>query len=140
MEENIIDQHELAESISNKINMDFFDCFVVKPMDPIKVKKEFTKLPEKTPTTDKEGVSAIDVTEEDASNTEIKEVDSDFRKGVIIKIPHSYKAMEDMQQAGIPSGLKSGDIVLYRDRAGINFDLLKDSKLLKVYDILAICK
>ena len=60
--EKLIDQAAVAESVSNKIKYEFSDYFLVKPLDPIKVKKEFTKLPEdKKPVKDKNGVAAVNV-------------------------------------------------------------------------------
>lgn len=125
-EEKMIDQTVLAEDVSNKIKYEFIDFFLVKPLDPIKVKKEIsTPVTDGKVVEDKNGIKAEDF---DGVKTEIKEVDSDYRKGVVIKLPIYYK--EEM--------IKIGDIVLFRDRAGINFDLLKDSKLLRQYDILGI--
>ena len=135
-EEKIIDQSQLAESISEKINMEFLDLFLVKPLAPIKVVKEFSKLPNTAPTKDKEGVEAIDV---DKVETETKEVDSDYRKGIIIKIPFCYKVNKE-EWKGVTQDLKPGDTVLFRETSGLRFDLLKDSRLLRVYDILAVCK
>ena len=135
-EEKIIDQSQLAESISEKIKMEFSDLFLVKPLVPIKVVKEFSKLPNTAPTKDKEGVEAIDV---DEVETETKEVDSDYRKGIIIKIPFCYKANKE-EWKGVTQDLKPGDTVLFRETSGLRFDLLKDSRLLRVYDILAVCK
>lgn len=135
-EEKIIDQSQLAESISEKIKMEFSDLFLVKPLSPIKVVKEFSKLPNTAPTKDKEGVEAIDV---DKVETETKEVDSDYRKGIIIKIPFCYKANKE-EWKGVTQDLKPGDTVLFREASGLRFDLLKDSRLLRVYDILAVCK
>jgi len=41
MEDNkLMDQSQLAESIANKIEYSFTDAFLVKLLDPIKVKKE----------------------------------------------------------------------------------------------------
>lgn len=125
-EEKMIDQTVLAEDVSNKIKYEFIDFFLVKPLDPIKVKKEIsTPVTDGKVVEDKNGVKAEDF---DGVKTEIKEVDSDYRKGVVIKLPIYYKE----------ETIKIGDIVLFRDRAGINFDLLKDSKLLRQYDILGI--
>lgn len=135
-EEKIIDQSQLAESISEKIKMEFSDLFLVKPLAPIKVVKEFSKLPNTAPTKDKEGVEAIDV---DKVETETKEVDSDYRKGIIIKIPFCYKQNKE-EWKGVTQDLKPGDTVLFRETSGLRFDLLKDSRLLRVYDILAVCK
>lgn len=125
-EEKIIDQTALAEDVSNKIKYEFIDFFMVKPLDPIKIKKEIsTPVTDGKVVEDKNGVKAEDF---DGVKTEIKEVDSDYRKGVVIKLPIYYK--EDT--------IKVGDIVLFRDRAGLGFDLLKDSRLLRQYDILGI--
>lgn len=122
----MIDQTVLAEDVSNKIKYEFIDFFLVKPLDPIKVKKEIsTPVTDGKVVEDKNGIKAEDF---DGVKTEIKEVDSDYRKGVVIKLPIYYKE----------ETIKIGDIVLFRDRAGINFDLLKDSKLLRQYDILGI--
>ena len=87
-EEEIMDQATLAEDVANKIKYDFFDYFLVKPLDPIKVKKEFSKpVSAGTPTEDANGIKAQDF---DNVETEVKEVDSDYRKGVVIKRPAFY--------------------------------------------------
>ena len=134
MEEDkkIIDQSELAESISKSIPYTFFDYFLVKPLDPIKVKKEFSKpVSTGTPVEDANGVKAEDF---DNVETEVKEVDSDFRKGVVIKCPTYYG--DDT----IKHNAQVGDIVIFRDTAGLRFDLVKDSRLLRVFDILGVEK
>lgn len=139
-EEKIIDQSELANDVASKIPYEFVDHFLVKLLDPIKVKKEFSKPVEtKKPTKDKNGIEAIDY---DEVETEVKEVDSDYRKGVVLKVPYSYRTQ--LERAGetgtyIPA-VSVGDIVVFRDAAARFFDLLKDSKLIRQYDILAIEK
>ena len=55
-EEKIIDQTVLAEDLSSKIKYDFIDFFLVKPLDPVKVKKEFS-----TPVTDGKTVEALPI-------------------------------------------------------------------------------
>lgn len=42
-EEKKVDQSLLAKDISSKIPIEFLEYFLVKPMDKIKVKKEFSK-------------------------------------------------------------------------------------------------
>ena len=78
MEDNkIMDQSQLAESIANKIEYSFTDAFLVKLLDPIKVKKEFSKPVDVKPAKkDDNGVEAVDF---DKVETEVKEVESDFR-------------------------------------------------------------
>ena len=138
-EDKIIDQSELAESVAKSIPYSFFDFFLVKPLDPIKVKKEFSKPVDtgKKPTKDKNGIEAVDY---DKVETEVKEVDSDFRKGVVLKVPYSYTQTQNDDKINYMYEIKIGDVVLFRDMAAKSFDLLKDSKLIKYYDIVAVEK
>lgn len=127
----MIDQTELAESVAEKIQYQFLDFFLVKPLDPVKVKKEFSKpVSTGTPAADKNGIEAQDY---DNVETEVKEVDSDYRRGIVIKTPIYYKEAE-----GKSLDIHVGDVVIFRDAAGLRFDLLKDSRLLRLYDILGI--
>ena len=128
--EQLIDQSVLAEDVAEKIKYNFFDFFLVKPLDPVKVTKEFSKpVPTGTPVEDANGIKAQDF---DDVETEVKEVDSDYRRGVVIKRPLYYEDEDTSRMYDI----KIGDIVIFRDTAGMRFDLLKDSRLLRQYDIL----
>ena len=132
MEKEIVDQSELAKSVSDQIKYSFFDFFLVKPLDPIKVTKEFSKpVSAEKATVDANGVEAKDF---DEVETEVKEVDSDFRKGVVIKCPTYY------DEPGIKMHADVGDVVIFRDAAGLRFDLVKDTRLLRLYDILGVEK
>lgn len=137
--DKLIDQSELANSVADKISYEFVDCFLVKPLDPIKVKKEFSKPVDtgKKPTKDKNGIEAVDY---DKVETEVKEVDSDFRKGVVLKVPYSYTQTQNDDKINYMYEIKVGDVVLFRDMAAKSFDLLKDSKLIRYYDIVAVEK
>ena len=139
MEDKIIDQSAVAESVANKISYDFLDCFLVKPLDAIKVKKEFSKpVANDVPKKDENGIEAQDF---DKVETEVKEVDSDYRKAVVIKTPLSYqKQLSDDNQRAYITEIKAGDIVIIKDTSGLRFDLLKDSRLIRYYDILGIEK
>ena len=132
-EDKIIDQSPLAESVSEQIKYQFLDFFLVKPLDPIKVKKEFSEpVSTGTPVKDANGVEAQDF---DSVETEVKEVNSDYRRGIVLKRPIYYES-EDSKNTFIPINI--GDVVIFRDAAGLSFDLLKDSKLLRQYDILGV--
>ena len=134
-DEKLIDQSVLAEDVAERIKYEFLDYFLVKPLDPIKVVKEFSKpVSTGTPSKDADGIEAQDY---DTVETEVKEVDSDYRKGVVIKRPVYYNNETDTDR---PRDIKVGDIVVFRDTAGIRFDLVKDSRLLRLYDILGIEK
>ena len=133
----VIDQSALAASVGNGIKYQFLDFFLVKPLDPIKVKKEFSKpVATGTPAKDANGVEAQDF---ENVETEVKEVDSDYRKGVVIKLPMYYTEPVDPEHP-TTRPISVGDVVIFRETAGLRFDLLKDSRLLRQYDILGIEK
>lgn len=135
-EEKIIDQSVLAKDIAEKISYEFMDHFLVKPLDPIKVTKEFTKpVSENKPVKDENGIEAVDY---DKTETEVQEVDSDFRKGIVLKVPFSYTRMSEAGSHNME--INVGDVIVFRERAGIYFDLLKDSRLVRYYDIMAVEK
>lgn len=142
MEKKMIDQSELAKSVSEKINYEFIDQILVKPLDPIKVKKEFKKpVSNNTPKKDANGVEAIDY---DNVETEVKEVDADFRKGIVLKIPDYLKRMyskhEDNSNEPHRVEIKVGDVVVFRESRAYYFDLCKDAMLLDYYSVIAIEK
>lgn len=135
-EEQIIDQSVLAEDLSSKIKYNFLDFFLVKPLDPIKVTKEFSKpISAGTPAKDKNGIEAVDY---ESVETEVKEVNSDYRRGIVLKLPLYYEDSIDGDKRAVYSSIKIGSVVIFKDTAGYNFDLLKDSRLLRQYDILGI--
>lgn len=135
--EKMIDQAAVAESVGNKIKYSFSDYFLVKPLDPIKVKKEFTKLPDnKKPVKDKNGVEAVNV-ESSEIETEVKEVDSDYRKAVVLKTPYSYE-MSNKNGNEFIQPINIGDVVLYHSGASKWFDLIKDTQLIRLYEIIAV--
>lgn len=129
MDENkdLIDQSQLAQDVAERIPYSFFDFFLVKPLEPIKVKKEFSKPVSNGTSKDENGIEAEDF---DKVETEVKEVDSDYRRGVVIKCPTYYDDPGAKMHANV------GDVVIFRDTAGLRFDLVKDSRLLRLYDIL----
>lgn len=131
--DKLIDQSPLAEDVAKNIKYDFLDYFLVKPLDPVKIKKEFSKpVSNGKATKDAEGIEAVDF---DEVETEVKEVNSDYRRGVVLKRPLYYNGSDVI---GTSSEIKVGDVVLFRDTAGLQFDLLKDSRLLRLYDIFGI--
>ena len=137
MGEDIIDQSQLAESVSSSINYEPKDMFLVKPLDKIKVMKEFsTPVVNDTteePTENEDGVKAVDY---DTVATETKEVDSDYRKAIVLKVPFSYASQ--INDPKFPTmSIVVGDTIVYRDGAGRWFDLLKDSQFVSAYDRVA---
>lgn len=128
-EDKLMNQSQLAESVAEKIPYTFHDCFLVKPLDKIMVKKEVTELPNSKPVKDENGVEAVEGT----PKIEVKEVESDYQQGIIIKIPSTYKETENKLMS-----IKIGDIILYKQTRTMPFDLLKDSRLIRYFDIVAV--
>ena len=130
----MIDQSVLAEDVASKIPYSFRDFFLVKPLDPVKVKKEFSTpvVKENAATSVKDDIEAQDY---DEVKTEVKEVDSDYRRGIVLKRPEYYATADDL---GTEREIKVGNVVLFKDTAGSFFDLVKDSKLIRMYDIVAV--
>ncbi len=136
-EEKIIDQTQLAEDLSSRIKYEFRQMFLVKPLEPIKVKKKISEpvVKDAKPKEDKDGIKAVDY---DEVKTEIKEVDSDYTRAVVLKLPYEYThPYDDIKIHQMP--IKVGDIIIYKSsRLGaMYFDLLKDSQLVPLYDIVA---
>ena len=128
----IIDQSQLAESVAEKIPYTFLDYFLVKPLDKIMVKKEVTELPNSKPVKDDNGIEAVEGT----PKTEVKEVESDYQQGVVIKIPHTYEKSTGNNSTLMD--IKVGDVILYKQTRTMPFDLLKDSRLIRYFDITAV--
>lgn len=136
-EEKLIDQTQLAEDVSSKISYEFNDLFLVKPLKDVMVKKEYTKLPEKKqPVADENGIEAVEF-EENEVETEIKEVPSDFCKGVVLKVPYNYiRQMNDDKFPSMP--IKIGDVVIYERHSAKYFDLLKDTQIVRQYAVIGV--
>lgn len=132
-EDKMIDQSVLAEDVSSKIPYEFRDFFLVKPLDPVKVKKEFSTpvVKENAATSVKDDIEAQDY---DEVKTEVKEVDSDYRRAIVLKTPVWYPT-EEMKESEI---INIGNVVLFKDTTGSFFDLVKDSKIIRLYDIVAV--
>lgn len=133
MEEELIYQAPVANSVSGKIPYEMRDFFLVKPLDPIMVQKEFSKpVSNKAAEADSNGIEAVDY---DTVETEVKEVESDYKKGVVLKAPYLSTVYEDSSYKEMP--IEIGDVVIYRSRSAMWFDILKDTQLVKIYDIVA---
>lgn len=135
MGEDTVDQSILATDINDKVGYTFRQAFLVKPLELTKVKKEFSKpIAKDSAKKDDNDVEAVDY---DEVETEVKEVDSDYRKGIIISIPYSYA--QKMADDKYPSmQIKVGDTITYKANQGVWFDLLKDSQLVDEYSIVAV--
>lgn len=133
----IVDDKKIAETVSEKIPYETLKQFLVKPLDPIKVKKEFSKpVPADEQKGNVDGVDAIDY---DKIETEVKEVESNYRKGIVLKVPYEYQAMVNDDKFHL-ANINVGDTVVYKAGYAQWFDLFKDSQLVDAYSIVALVK
>lgn len=93
---------------------------LIKPLPPIKITKEVS---EAVGTGEKD----VDGYEKFETKTETKEVESEWRTGIILVLPLEVKE----------TSFSVGDTVVYNKKFAKEFDLFKDSVLVKVYDIVA---
>ena len=137
-EEKISSNQDLAESLQPDIKFEFSRYFLVKPLELDKIKKEFeTPIPSKEQKgKDENGIEATDYSE---TKKEIKTVDSDWRKAIVLKTPSSHMA-NNTNETSFLSDIKVGDTVVYRNKHAFPFDLYRDSELVSGFDIVAIMK
>lgn len=121
-----VSNETLANYISDNIHYIVRKDVLIKPLDPIMVKKEFS-TPVVKDTVKEEGET---INEYDEVKKEIKEVESNFARGIVLKVP--------AQVGDVAWDFKVGNVVIYNKRFSIEFDILKNSVLVKPYDIIAI--
>ena len=98
------------------------DTVLIKPLAVEKVTKTFMQPNEKGKVDKKTNASLAEFKEV------TKEVDSIFRKGIVLALPINSKELP----------YQVGDCVVYRASLGVDFDMFKDSQLIRMYDILAV--
>lgn len=114
-------EDKVLETVVNGIEFAMLKDVLVKPLAPTMIKKEVT---EAVGTGEKD----IDGYEKFETKTEVKEVESEWRTGIVLALPSDVKDIT----------FKVGDTVVYNKKFSKDFDLFKDSVLVKVYDIIAI--
>ena len=116
-------EDKVLETVLEKLQYIPLKDVLVKPLDPIKLTKEIT---EAVGTGEKD----VDGYEKFETKTQTKEVESEWREGIVLTIPADYTNL----------GYEVGDTVVYNKKFAKEFDLFKDSVLVKSYDIVAIKK
>lgn len=142
-EENKNLDQKLAETIDNKLEYTFIDKFLVKELEPtmieVKVKKPIPS--EKQEGKDENGIEAVDF---DKTEEVTETVATKYKKGVVLKVPTKYIDTYNAQAEASKTDtiatqmINVGDTIVYKWSE--DFDLFKDSKIVSVYDIVAICK
>lgn len=110
---------KVLQTVVDGIKFSFEKDFLVKPLEPIMIERMYT---EQIPNgkKDEEGNNLYDVKE--SKRTE----ESDFKKGIVLSIPPVYSGC-----------IAVGDTIVYPKKFAKEFDLFKDSELVKPYDIIA---
>lgn len=119
--ENVSDEvllNVVLEGLEYKMVKDI----LVKPLDAIKIKR-MINVPVETEEVDEDGTKIMSMQQEET------EIDSSFRSGIILSLPSG---------AAYDASLKVGMKIVYPNKYSIDFDLFKDSVLVKPYDVVAI--
>ena len=116
----------IAESLQDGIGFTMIKDVLVKPLAPVMIKREF-EVPVVKEQTTEDGES---INEFEETKKEIREVESNFATWIVIKMPTGYSDSN--------WGFKVGDKVAFNKRMSVEFDLFKDSVLVKTYDVIAI--
>lgn len=114
-------EDKVLETIMNGVGYTPLKDILVKPLEPIMVTKEFTS-PSPTGEKDEQGFEKYDTI------TETKEVESEWAEGIVLLIGKDIKDLP----------LAEGDTVVYCRKFAKDFDLFKNSQLVKPYDIVAV--
>ena len=118
----VVNEDKVLATVVNGIKYTFFKDVMVKPLAIKMISKEVvTQVPTKE--VDEDGFNKYDTV------TEVKEVESSYGTGIVLSIP-----------GGLEMPFTVGDTVVYNRRHAVDFDLFKDSQLIKPYDIIAIVK
>lgn len=112
----------MAQDLSKKVPYEpADDRILVKPLKPVMLTKEFPVQPKGEPKDLQDIPEAVEY--------EKRKVEANTSKGVIIKLGVDYVNM-------LNCPYEVGDIVCYPRNAGIPFELFKDSRMLRKYEIL----
>lgn len=115
-------EDKVLETVLNGLQYTPLKDVLVKPLEPIMVTKEVS---EQIPTgvVDEDGYNEYEI------KTSTKEVESEWATGIVLTIPND---------TDVKFGV--GDKIVYNKKFAKEFDLFKDSMLVKPYDVIAICK
>lgn len=113
---------KVLETVIEGIEYTFEKDILVKPLEPVMITKEYE---EQIPTgeQDDEGFNKYE------TKKHTKEVESDFAKGIVLAVPTTVEL-----------NIQVGETVVYPKKFAKDFDLFKDSQLVKPYDIVAKVK
>ena len=116
------DNKKLAADVASKITfMPTDDRLLVKPLKPIMVTKEVPVI-EKAP-------KSLEEAEQTEAKFEKRKVEANMQKAIVLKVGPEY------DKSPVPYGV--GDVVIYPRGGGQACELLKDSRFLRRYEVVA---
>lgn len=118
---NDVELKSSLELVINGINYDFTRDCLLKPLEEVLVSKEITSKVE-TGEKDEDGNELYE------TKTEVKDIPSMFKKGILLKVPYGFDESQSL--------FKVGDTVLYYGGTTREFDLFKDSVLIQQFNIV----
>lgn len=117
------DNKALAQGIADKLAyVPSDDRILIKPLKQIMVTKELPVEPNQLP-------KSVEEAEKEEVKFEKRQVPANMQKGVVIKMGPEY------DKTPAPYGV--GDVVVYPKGGGQAFELFKDSRMLRRYEVVA---
>lgn len=113
-------EDKVLETVVNGMEFEPLKDVLVKPLAPIIIKKEVSEMVGT-------GEKDVDGYEKFDTKTEVKEVESEWRTGIVLWIPEGLGVTD----------FEVGDTIAYNKKFAKDFDLFKDSQLVKPYDAIA---
>lgn len=115
-----VSNESLLKVVTDKLNYSMIKDILVKPLDPIKVKRTIN-VPVETEELDEDGKKVMSMEMQEV------DVDSSFREGIVLALPVQY-------DGPVTIGAK----IAYPHKYSIDFDLFMNSVLVKPFDVIAI--
>ena len=124
----MIDNKILATELAAKIDFEpTDDRILVKPLKPTMITKLLPTAPKVMPN------SAEEAEKMEPTEPTKQRVEANIYKGIILKLGTEYDKNN-------PEGFEVGDTIFFHKQAGVPFELLKDSRLLKRYEVWGVSK
>lgn len=123
----MVDNKTLAQEISKKIPYELTDDrILVKPLKPVMVTKLLPVAP-----ASQAGKTVAEIESAEPAEPQKQKVEANMRRGIIVKLGREYTEKN-------PEGYEVGDVVIYPTYAGVNFELFKDTRTLRRYEVIAV--
>jgi hypothetical protein len=116
-----VSNEKLLEMVVEKLVYEPIKDILVKPLEPIMIDRE-VNVPFKSEELDEDGEPIMEM------RKEIQQVPSIFRKGIVLALPIDSAYCKE---------INVGDTIVFNGKFNsVEFDLFKDSMLVKPFDVL----